>query len=51
MMKAADYIVDLGPGAADQRGQVVAKGTPEFVARSPQSVTGKFLAEVLTDEQ
>ena len=32
MMKAADYIIDLGPGAADEGGQVVAKGTPEMVA-------------------
>jgi excinuclease ABC subunit A len=50
MMKAADYIVDLGPGAADEGGQVVAKGTPEMVANCPQSVTGKFLAEVLKKE-
>ncbi len=34
MMKAADYIIDLGPGAADEGGQVVAKGTPEMVARN-----------------
>ena len=33
MMKAADYIIDLGPGAADEGGQVVAQGTPEAVAR------------------
>ena len=32
IMKAADYIIDLGPGAADEGGQVVAKGTPEQVA-------------------
>jgi excinuclease ABC subunit A len=47
MMKAADYIVDLGPGAADEGGQVVAKGTPEMIANSPHSVTGRYLAEVL----
>jgi excinuclease ABC subunit A len=47
MMKAADYIVDLGPGAADEGGQVVAKGTPEMVARCAESVTGRYLAEVL----
>ena len=34
IMKAADYIIDLGPGAADEGGQVVAKGTPEMVART-----------------
>ena len=47
MMKAADYIVDLGPGAADEGGQVVAKGTPEMLAMCPQSITGRYLAEVL----
>ena len=49
MMKAADYIIDLGPGAADQGGQVVAKGTPEMVARSADSVTARFLEKVLVE--
>jgi excinuclease ABC subunit A len=47
VMKAADYIIDLGPGAADEGGRVVAKGTPEMVTHSPQSVTGQFLAQAL----
>lgn len=47
MMKAADYIVDLGPGAADEGGQVVAKGTPEKITNNPESITGRFLAEAL----
>src|SRR5208283_3771663 len=47
MMKAADYIIDLGPAAADQGGRVVAKGTPEMVARSEESVTAQFLEKVL----
>jgi excinuclease ABC subunit A len=50
-MKAADYIVDLGPGAADEGGRVVAKGTPEAVARVKESVTGRFLAKALVDEE
>jgi excinuclease ABC subunit A len=50
MMKAADYIVDLGPGAADQGGQVIVKGTPEMVANCQQSVTGRYLADVLSKE-
>jgi excinuclease ABC subunit A len=50
MMKAADYIIDLGPGAAEDGGQVVAKGTPEMVARSSASVTAKFLAKLLERE-
>jgi excinuclease ABC subunit A len=49
MMKAADYIIDLGPGAADEGGQVVAKGTPEMVARNAQSITGRYLAEMLKE--
>ena len=50
MMKAADYIIDLGPGAADEGGQVVAKGTPEMVANCPNSITGRYLAEVLRED-
>jgi excinuclease ABC subunit A len=49
LMKAADYIIDLGPGAADEGGQVVVKGTPEMVANCPNSVTGGFLAKVLRE--
>jgi excinuclease ABC subunit A len=51
IMKAADYIIDLGPGAADEGGQVVAKGTPEMVARTSGSVTAGFLAEVLRGKE
>lgn len=47
LMKAADYLIDLGPGAAGQGGRVVAHGTPEEVARQPDSVTGQFLAREL----
>jgi len=47
MMKAADYLIDLGPGAADEGGRVVAKGTPEMVANCPESITGRFLAGLL----
>ncbi len=50
MMKAADYIIDLGPGAADEGGEVVAHGTPEFLATQPQSATGRFLAEAFAKE-
>ena len=51
LMKAADYLIDLGPGAADEGGRVVAKGTPEMVSRPPESITGRFLAEVLGQEE
>jgi excinuclease ABC subunit A len=49
VMKCADYIIDLGPGAADEGGTVVAQGTPEFVSRSKPSMTGRFLATVLNE--
>ncbi len=47
VMKAADYIIDLGPGAAEEGGRVVVEGTPEMVPTCPHSITGRFLAEVL----
>jgi excinuclease ABC subunit A len=47
MMKAADWIIDLGPGAADEGGQIVVQGTPELVSRSKHSATGRFLAAAL----
>ena len=52
-MKAADYIIDLGPGAADEGGRVVAKGTPEMVARASGSgsATAGFLAKVLKQRE
>jgi excinuclease ABC subunit A len=49
LMKAADYIIDLGPGAADEGGRVVAHGTPEQIARTKESVTGRFLAAALAE--
>jgi excinuclease ABC subunit A len=48
MMKAADYIIDLGPGAADEGGSVVAKGTPEQISHHTDSATGRLLAEALS---
>ncbi len=47
ILRAADYIIDLGPGAAEEGGRIVARGTPEMVAASGDSITGKFLAEAL----
>jgi excinuclease ABC subunit A len=47
LIKAADYIIDLGPGAADEGGRVVAKGTPEAIVNNAASITGRFLAEAL----
>jgi excinuclease ABC subunit A len=47
VIKCADWIVDLGPEAGDEGGEVVATGTPEEVARVEHSHTGKFLRELL----
>jgi len=47
VIKTADWIVDLGPGAGARGGQVVAMGRPEDVVRVPESVTGQYLREVL----
>ncbi|WP_160722599.1 excinuclease ABC subunit UvrA [Bacillus sp. USDA818B3_A] len=47
VIKAADYIVDLGPEGGDKGGTVVATGTPEKVAEVPESYTGKYLKPIL----
>lgn len=47
VIKCADYIIDLGPDSGDKGGMVVAKGTPEEVAKNTKSFTGKFLAKLL----
>jgi excinuclease ABC subunit A len=51
LIKAADYVIDLGPGAADEGGRIVAQGTPEAVARAKDSATGRLLAKVLADDE
>ncbi len=43
-MRAADYIIDIGPGAGINGGQVMASGTPKQVARSAKSITGQYLS-------
>jgi excinuclease ABC subunit A len=47
VIKTADWVIDLGPGAGDRGGEVVAMGRPEDIARVPESVTGRYLASVL----
>ncbi|MBO8161274.1 MAG: excinuclease ABC subunit UvrA [Thermosipho sp. (in: Bacteria)] len=47
VIKNADYIIDLGPVGGDEGGYIVAKGTPEEIARSKQSLTGKYLKNIL----
>ncbi|MEO1782301.1 excinuclease ABC subunit UvrA [Enterococcus diestrammenae] len=43
-MRAADYLIDVGPGAGDQGGEIVAAGKPEEVAANPDSITGQYLS-------
>ncbi|HVE49557.1 MAG TPA: excinuclease ABC subunit UvrA, partial [Casimicrobiaceae bacterium] len=43
-IESADYVVDMGPGAGEHGGQIVAQGMPEDIRRSTQSLTGQYLA-------
>ena len=47
VIKTADWVIDMGPEGGDGGGMVVAEGTPEQIAKSPESHTGRFLREVL----
>jgi excinuclease ABC subunit A len=43
-MRAADHVIDMGPGAGKHGGEVIAEGTIDEIVRAPQSITGKFLS-------
>lgn len=47
VIKSADYVIDIGPEGGEGGGQIVARGTPEQIAASPLSHTGKYLKKVL----
>ena len=47
-IREADYVVDLGPGAGDRGGEIIAKGTPEEIEKNPDSITGRYLSGALT---
>ena len=49
-MYAADYIIDMGPGAGEQGGRVVAQGTVEDIKKNPNSITGKYLSGAIRIE-
>jgi excinuclease ABC subunit A len=51
MIRAADYLVDVGPGAGKHGGQIVAAGTPDEVAAAQGSLTGAFLAAKMSVSQ
>ena len=48
MIRQADYVVDMGPGAGEQGGEVVATGTPQALMDNPHSLTGQYLSGALT---
>ena len=50
VIKSADYIIDLGPEGGDKGGKIIASGTPEEVALSPISYTGKYIKKILEKE-
>ena len=47
VIKSADYIIDLGKDGGENGGTIIAKGTPEEIAKCKDSYTGKYLKEVL----
>jgi len=47
VIRQADWVIDLGPGAGSDGGGVVAEGTPEHVVANPESVTGRYLEAML----
>ena len=47
-IRAADYVVDMGPGAGEAGGRIVAEGTPDAIVSNPQSLTGKYLSRALS---
>ena len=47
VLKAADYVVEVGPGGGEQGGRIIFEGTPAEMLRSPASVTGPYLAKSL----
>jgi excinuclease ABC subunit A len=50
VIKSADYIIDLGPEGGANGGWIVARGTPEEVARAAESYTGEYLKKVLANQ-
>jgi excinuclease ABC subunit A len=48
VIKSADYVIDLGPEGGDEGGYIIARGTPEEVAESDKSHTGRYLRQSLS---
>lgn len=49
VIKVADHIIDLGPEGGNEGGKIIAEGTPEQIAENPESITGKYLKQELSD--
>lgn len=47
MIAHADYVVDMGPGGGEAGGRIVATGTPEEISQNKQSITGRYLKEII----
>ena len=50
LIKSADYVIDLGPDAAEGGGRIVATGTPEMVSQNRDSITARFLGPILAED-
>ena len=48
LIKCADWIIDIGPGSGCKGGEIVFAGTPEEIANCPESITGKYLKEIMS---
>ena len=51
VIKSADHVIDLGPEGGAAGGEIVVTGTPEDIARHPQSHTGRALSEIFRDDE
>lgn len=51
LVKAADWVIDLGPEGGEAGGRLIAEGTPEQVAETPGSITGEYLKGILTRDR
>jgi excinuclease ABC subunit A len=47
VLKSSDYLIDIGPEGGDRGGKIIAKGTPEEVAKTEGSYTGEYLQKYL----
>ena len=51
VIRAADWVIDMGPEAGEKGGRIVAEGPPERIASASDSHTGRYLRELLTAER